>query len=353
MHFYRVLTGMVLFLATGTWAFNKTASQEVRIYSGPDKILEDHSLYAPKARSQSHNEQNYLRPNALCVEAIVASNCCYYTIYDGYAKKNINYKGPKPVFGSEEAARNWAKQQIPRMVFLLPYDGAEVSLGQGWHYNNGGEHSGLDSWRDTVQLGKDVSFDVLAAAPGRVVTKLWDDWFGNTVIIEHTAHDGTKYRTIYMHLRDGFSHDVKSARAMVPPDKNANDNWAKYARYAKYTPLKLFWGQESDTIAVNVGDWVRMGQYIGKSGNTGAGGAGNGLNNDGTPFDKIRANNHLHFMLTVPSPQTPDEWVFIDAFGVYNQVSSGCYASTKEVEYPRFFVPWAFSGNRFGSIWGK
>lgn len=335
MYLAKIFFMALLFVSKGVFA-----AQEVRIYNGPDILYEDHSPYAPRAQTPHVEEPDLPQPHAVCVTPKVASDCCYYTIYDGHSKKDVNYKGTKPVFGTEAASRAWAKKQVARMAFFLPYDGSQVSLGQGWHYDNGGEHSGLDSWRETVQLGKDVTFDVLAAAPGRVVTKLWDNWFGNTVIIEHTAKDGSKYRTIYMHLRDGYTHDLTAARAMVPPDPDANDNWAKYARFAKNNSDKLYWGQESHTIAVKVGDWVKMGQFIGKAGNTGAGGAGNGLKNDGTPNNKIRANNHLHFMLAAPNPKTAGEWVFVDSFGVYEKVNTGCYALMKQIDYPRFFAPY-------------
>lgn len=313
---------------------------EATIYTGTDVLYEDESHLAGSDHTLPALLEQPPATKATCATPKVANECCYYTIYDGFNSKDVNYKGPNPVFGSELASRAWAKNQIPRMPFFMPYTDSDIALVQGWYYDNGGGHSAVDFWRNTVTYGKDVTFDVVATAPGRVVTKLWDNWFGNTVIIEHTAKDGSKYRTIHMHLRDGYTHDTTAAKAMVPPDPNANDNWAKYARYAKNNSNKLYWGQESDKVAVKVGDWVQAGQFIAKSGNTGAGGAGNGLNNDGTPADTTRANNHLHFMLAVPNPKTSGEWVFIDSFGVYNQVNTGCYALMKNIDFPRFFAPY-------------
>ncbi|XGC79806.1 hypothetical protein ACES2L_10740 [Bdellovibrio bacteriovorus] len=313
---------------------------EASIYSGPDELYEDHTEHTGSKSTRLPFEFPLIETKAVCVNPKVNNDCCYYTIYDGHNAKNVNYKGPNPVFGNETDARAWAKNQIAKMPFFLPYNGNEVGLIQGWQYNNGGEHSGLDSWKNSVESGKDVTFDVIAVAPGRVVTKLWDNWFGNTVIIEHTAANGSKYRSIYMHLRDGYTHDKNAAKAIVPPDPNANDNWAKYARFAKNNSDKLYWGQESHIIAVKVGDWVDTGTYIGKAGNTGAGGAGNGLNNDGTPMNTTRANNHLHFMMAVPNPKTAGEWVFVDTFGVYNEVDTGCYDIMKDIEYPRYFAPY-------------
>ncbi len=313
---------------------------EVKIYSGPDVLYED---------TEEHVQPYVIEPGplALCATPIVANGCCGYTILDGYNNKNVNYNGPLAVFGSEAAAETWAKTQVARMSFFLPYS-EDIALIQGWNYDNGGAHSAVDFWRSAVTANTDVTFKVLATASGRVVSKVWDNWFGNTLVIEHTAKDGSKYRTIYMHLRNGYTHDLTAAQAIVPPDPNGNDNWAKYARYSKKYTSKLYWGQESQTIAVNVGDIVQAGQYLATSGNTGAGGAGNGLNNDGSPADTTRANNHLHFMLSVPDPKTSGAWVFIDSFGVYNQVNTGCYALMKQIGYARFFVPYYSSFDNIG-----
>lgn len=307
----------------------------VKIYTGPDVLYEDTEEHIDTGPESGQVPG----PRALCTTPIVANGCCNYTIHDGYNNKDVNYEGPKTVFANEQAAETWAATQVARMPFFLPYN-EDIALIQGWNYDNGGAHSALDFWRNTVTAGQDVTFKVLAVAPGRVVTKIWDDWFGNTVVIEHTASNGSKYRTIYMHLRNGYTHDLTAAQAVVPPDPNGNDNWAKYARYAKKYTSQLYWGTEAQTIAVNVGDWVQAGQFIASSGNTGAGGAGNGLNNDGSPADTTRANNHLHFMLSVPNPNTSGEWVFIDSFGVYNQVSTGCYALMRNIGFARFFAPY-------------
>lgn len=277
---------------------------------------------------------------AVCTTPTVAGTCCNYTLYDAQNKKDVTYRGPQTVFGTETAARAWAKSLVAKMPLYLPYDGGIITLVQGWLYNDGGSHSGTDSWRTSVTANTDVSFDVKAVAEGRVVTKLWDNWHGNVLILEHTASDGSKYRSIYMHLRDGFTHDHNAAKAIVPSDPMGNDNVAKYARYAKNNSNKLYWGEESHTIAVNVGDWVNAGQFLAHSGNTGPGGAGAGLNNDGTPSDTTRANNHLHFMLAVPNPKTAGEWVFVDPYGVYAKADSGCYDLMKDTDYARLIAPY-------------
>jgi len=278
--------------------------------------------------------------SAVCTAPVVYTSCCNYTLYDGHNTKDVNYRGMQGVFANAGDAESWAKGITAKMPLYLPYDGGSVTLGQGWLYNNGDSHAGTDSSRTSVTAGTDVTFDVRAVAEGRVVTKVWDNWHGNVLILEHTAADGSKYRSMYFHLRDGYTHDRNAAKAIVPADPTGNDNVAKYARYAKNNSNKLYWGEESHTIAVNVGDWVNAGQFIARSGNTGPGGAGAGLNNDGTVSDTTRANNHLHFMLAVPNPKTSGEWVFVDPYGVYAKESTGCYAIMKDINYPRLFAPY-------------
>ncbi|KYG62900.1 hypothetical protein AZI87_16670 [Bdellovibrio bacteriovorus] len=314
---------------------------DVKIYKGPDRLYEDHDEHvATDPGPPAPPDKSLPDDKGLCTSPRVASDCCNYKILDTVANKEVTYKGPKSVFSNETTARNWAAKLHPQLPFFLPFDGNEVSLIQGWYYDSGEAHSGIDSWRDSVQAGTDVSFDVVAVAPGRVVTKIWDNWFGNVVVIEHVAKDGSKYRSMYMHLRNGYTHDINAASAIIALDPNATDSFAKYVRYTKTHTSNLYWGEESHAIAVNVGDWVSTGQYIGKSGNTGAGGVGTGLNDDGTPMDSVRANNHLHFMLAVPSPKNTTEWVFLDPFSVYAQMNTGCYAPLKTINFPRFFAPY-------------
>ncbi|WP_413290489.1 hypothetical protein [Bdellovibrio sp. HCB337] len=276
---------------------------------------------------------------AVCTAPTVYTSCCDYAIHDGVASKDVNYRGPQTAFADAGAAQTWAKGVVPQMPFYLPYDANKVSILRGWLSDNGSGNSAVDSWRASVAPNTDASFEVRAVAQGKVVSKLWDNWHGNVVVIEHTAANGSKYRSLYFHLRNGYTHDRKAASAIVPPDPNGNDITARYARFAKANDSKLYWGEESHVIPVNVGDEVKARQVIAYSGNTGVGGAGAGLKNDGTPSNALRANNHLHFMMAVPSPTKGDEWVFVDPYGVYGKVSSSCYAIMKEIDYPRFFVP--------------
>lgn len=295
---------------------------------------------APAAASFELAPAATVAPMAICVTPKVAIDCCNYTFRDGNPSKDVNYQAIKEVYGSEADSRNFAAGQVPRMAFFLPYPGDDAVLGGGWLYNNGDSHGSLDFGKKDVADGSDPSFKILAAGSGRVVSKVWDNWHGNVLTIEHTAGNGQKYRTLYFHLRNGKAADLANARAIVPPDPSKVDQWTKYSKFSKLkNPSDLHWGTESHKILVNVGDWVNAGQLIAYSGNTGVGGASAGLKDDGTPFDSTRANNHLHFMLAVPNPKDSARWIFIDAFGFYEKASSGCQDLMKENQYARFFAP--------------
>jgi hypothetical protein len=62
--------------------------------------------------------------------------------------------------------------------------------------------------------GVDPGFPVHAIADGTVITSSWDPtgFLGNVVVIEHTAPDGTRYRSIYAHLRNGATTDCENSK---------------------------------------------------------------------------------------------------------------------------------------------
>jgi hypothetical protein len=160
------------------------------------------------------------------------------------------------------------------------------------------------------------------------------------VVIEHVAPNGDRYRSAYFHLRDGLDHDVAEARGV---DGTSSPEAAEYKKFAdKTNPDPLHWGTNAQAITVAPGDTVAAGQLIGYSGNTGVGGANAGLDAAGNPTNTDTANNHLHFMMTVPNPDTtqPNIWVQVDPYGVYAEsTSSGCYDLLAETAAARLFAP--------------
>ena len=124
-------------------------------------------------------------------------------------------------------------------------------------------------------IDNDPTFRIYSVAAGRVVSVLWDDLLGNTVVIEHKAPNGDLYRSSYMHMRDGFNHDLQKAQAIDGGEKY--DDSGKVRRVYKYSlfahkddPSTLHWGTNQQTIQVTVGDTVQAGEFLGWSGNTGS-----------------------------------------------------------------------------------
>ncbi|PSL48826.1 peptidase M23-like protein [Chitinophaga niastensis] len=283
---------------------------------------------------------------AFCTTPTVTIGCCGYSIKDEVANKNLFYASPASIFNNEADARTYAESLSPKLPFYLPYTNSKVFPSGGWIYSGGSGHGSIDFLKtaDAYGAGIDPTFGVYASAPGKVVTAMWDQFFGNVVIIEHTAADGTQYRTGYFHLRGGFDHDLQNAKNITVADPNNKD--ARDTKYKKFAnlpnPSKLLWGTNDQQLKVKAGDQVYAGQQIAWSGNTGFGGAGWGLNQDGTPIDPNTGNNHLHFMLwiTSPNPATGVNWMEVDAYGVYATAdNSSCYEVGAVSPFNRFFAP--------------
>lgn len=291
-----------------------------------------------------------------CVEPDIVkpgSTCCSYGILDQISNKKTYYRQPAWAFSSggnaasEQTCRGFAETVTASMPLFVPYKSGHVRPSHGWFYNGGDFHGAVDYGKDDYPEGEDPSFKIYSIGAGIVRSVVWDNWSGNIVVVEHVAPDGKKYRSAYKHMRNGFSHDLALARAIpVPADKMFDANGKptqslKYQRFANLpNPSKLQWGTEDQKIAVKPGDHVSAGEFLGWSGDTGPGGAGKGLNDDGTPKNAVTANNHLHFMLCVPHPTGGEtEWVQVDPYGVYAQVDTDCYDVLDDTPYVRLFAP--------------
>ena len=256
--------------------------------------------------------------------------------------------------------RDFAKTVRVSMPFFLPYRKFDVGLAQGWIYNHNAGHSAIDYLRSDSSADKPdyPSFGVCSIGDGEVDDVFWSDSWGNTLDIIHTAPNGDRYRSWYLHLRNGFQHDLENARAMsVTEDekwekdedgniKKDDDDlpiptrkWKYYLFAHKETANEKHWGTESQKISVTKGDPVRAGQYIAWSGNTGYGGAGWGLDRNGDPTNPNSANNHLHLFVEMESDEVPPKWIRVDPYGVYNKESTGCYDILEPSAYVRLFAP--------------
>ncbi|NLU94516.1 hypothetical protein [Chitinophaga sp. Ak27] len=287
-----------------------------------------------------------LNTPAFCTTPTVTIGCCSYNIKDEAANKNQLYASPAAIFSTENDARTYAESLTPKVPFFLPFTNSKVYPGGAWKYDNGSGHGSVDFSKtsDAYGPGIDPTFGVYASAAGKVVTAMWDPFFGNVVIIEHIAQDGTSYRTGYFHLRGGFDHDIANAKVIPVSDPgNLDARDTKYKKFANLpNPSQLLWGTNDQKLKVKAGDKVYAGQQIAWSGNTGFGGAGWGLNQDGTPTNPYTANNHLHFMLWIKSPGTGADWMEVDPYGVYSTSetsNASCYEIGATGAFNRFFAP--------------
>lgn len=281
-----------------------------------------------------------------CVPPEVWIDCCTYTLTEGddASSDQTTYYKPMDLYASESDADKALREVYAQTPIFLPYTDGDVKLSHGWIYNgeDRNAHGSLDYGKGSnTEEGEDPAFRVRAAAGGTVVAKYWDDWHGNVLVIEHPGPADFSYRTFYFHLRDGKDHDLAKALSETTATGDEESSRDKYLAFANLdSPSDLHWGTNAQAIPVDVGDTVRAHQTVAWSGNTGPGGAGAGLNIDGTPTNDITANNHLHFMLAVSHDTwTGGEWLYVDPYGVYEQQSSGCYDLADNTRYDRLFAP--------------
>jgi Peptidase family M23/Bacterial tandem repeat domain 1 len=204
--------------------------------------------------------------------------------------------------------------------FTLPFSDTGVKLFQGWRYNSGAWHHAVDYAIDLTS-----TFQVKAAAAGKVVFVGWDDWSGNTIVISHDV-GGVQdaFRTIYMHLRNGADNDCANAWSKTIPFLKPDDQ-VNYKGHLTPTgctenpaarkPNPTNWGTNAQTIAVTTGQHVTAGQFLAWAGDTGRGGNGNG---NATP------NTHLHIFFTHRDPSNT-QFYFFDPYGIFAQQK--CYPS--------------------------
>lgn len=227
------------------------------------------------------------------------------------------------------------------MPLYLPYKNSKTGIWQGFYYswdnNNDGAndaHRAIDYGKTSVAENEDPTFGVYAIAPGKVIDVKWSNGGGNIVEIEHTAPNGYKYRSKYLHLRNGFDNDRAKAQATSGKYKSFADNG---------TSSKLCWGTNSQKIAVKVNDIVKGGQFIAYAGNTGSGGIGVILNDDGTlkNANTRSFNVHLHFEVRVQDTRSghSGEWVLVDPYGAYNHGGVDCYDLDASTPFARLFAP--------------
>jgi hypothetical protein len=294
---------------------------------------------------QTDYNSNWPFPEARtpCIPPVIRISCCTYELTEGVEGSGVTttYYSAEDTWISEASAAVALGEVYAQVPIFLPYTDPDVRLSHGWIYNGDARSShGSHDYSQPTEEGDDPSFRVRAVAAGTVVAKYWDAWHGNVLVLEHPGIGDIIYRSFYFHLRNGKSHDLAKAKLTVP-DGDETSSRDKYLLFANLDdPPDEWWGTEQQKNLVNVGDTVRAHQHIAWSGNTGPGGAGKGLNLDGTPKNTATVNNHLHFMIAVKHPTwTGGEWAYVDPSGVYEQQSSGCYDLLQNTEYDRLLAP--------------
>ncbi len=235
---------------------------------------------------------------------------------------SVVYSWPNLKLNGNYYLRNSVVFGAKDQIFTLPFKDAASSMGHnGWRYSDGTWHHAIDYYRNDKN-----TFQVVAAAAGRVIYIGWDYWSGNTMVISHDV-GGKKdaYRTIYMHLQNGPSNDCSKAWSIsVPKIYNADDNTnqTNYKRYLNATgcpedasqrnPDVPHWGKNSQKIDMSLlNKTVTAGQVIGYSGSTGPGGCGSLGGN-------VIVNTHLHIFFAYRDA-TDDRWYFFDPYGIYSE----------------------------------
>ena len=241
-----------------------------------------------------------------CANNVVATGAYDY----GITGHDTVYHWPVDQFGSDKYVRLSALQ-FTAAPFVLPFSNPSVKRWNGWLYSPGKWHHAVDYAIDLNQ-----TFEIKAAAPGKVLFVGWDNWSGNTVVISHKV-GGTAdaFRTIYMHMRNGPAGDCAKAWSNTVPNVSG-DALTTFKAHLAATgcseavatrhPTAANWGTNAQIIAVAVNQQVTAGKVLGWAGDTGPG--GNGSNNAST-------NTHLHVFFAVRDPSN-NQFYFLDPYGI-------------------------------------
>jgi murein DD-endopeptidase MepM/ murein hydrolase activator NlpD len=253
----------------------------------------------------------------------------------------VYYRWPNLKIGTTYYSRNSVLFDAKDKIFTLPFNEAASNMNHnGWLYSPGSWHHALDYSKKVIG-----TFQITAAAAGRVIYIGWDNWSGNTMVISHNVGLKTDvYRTIYMHLRNGPSNDCSKAWSLTVPTLTGS-NLTNYKNYLNSTGCPLttsqrnpdypHWGSNAQKIDMTLlNKTVTAGQAIAWAGSTGPGGCGC---TDGTTNE----NTHLHIFYAHRDP-VDNKWYFFDPYGIYSYPS--CYptgvSDAITTECARYPISW-------------
>lgn len=234
----------------------------------------------------------------------------------------VFYRWPNVQVGSDFYLRTAVVYNTTDRIFTLPFGvkSSDMNSFYGWLY-------GKDSWHHALDYSRKdgKTFEIKAAAPGKVIYIGWDTWSGGTMVLSHNVGRTTDaYRTIYMHLRNGADQDCADSwnkPTSWGADQESQDKKAAYEqklnsngcpqKVADRNPTEAYWGKNSEKIDESLlNKTVAAGQTIAWAGRTGPGGS---------------AGIHLHIFFAKRDP-ADNRWYFFDPYGIYAYGS--CYPST-------------------------
>ena len=237
------------------------------------------------------------------------------------AGANVLYRWPNLQVGGDAYLRTSVVYNTSHKIFTLPFSVASADMSfLSWLYSAGSWHHANDYSRKDAK-----TFEIKAAAPGKVIHVGWDRWSGNTMVVSHNAGGRTDaYRTIYMHLRNGADNDCAQSwdEAITwgnkPEDIQKKDAYLQKLnsngcpeKAGDRNPTDSYWGKNSEKIDQSLlNKSVSAGQKIAWAGRTGPGGS---------------TAIHLHIFYAYRDP-SDNRWYFFDPYGIYSYGS--CYPST-------------------------
>ena len=133
--------------------------------------------------------------------------------------------------------------------------GENRHLGEDWNKNTGGN--------------TDCGEPVFAAAAGRIVyAKDAGTGWGNVVIIEHTAADGTKVQSLYGHLETILKSDGEvNRREQIGKIGSANGRYPCHLHFEIRSAECPFWNAAGNGYADDTRGWIDPSEFIDKVNN--------------------------------------------------------------------------------------
>jgi polyglycine hydrolase-like protein/peptidase M23-like protein len=258
------------------------------------------------------------------------------------------YHWPNVDFNGSERYVRLSALTFDAQPFTIPFSDAKVKRRGTWLYSPGSWHHAIDYSRDDG-----ATFEILAAAAGKVIHIGWDNWSGNTIVVSHDVGGTDTFRTIYMHMRDGPLHDCDASwnntvNTLGEPRKSQFKTYLSKTgcpATGKRNLQSKYWGTDAHKIDHSLlNKKVARGAKLGWAGNTAPGGCG--CTSDKTDYEwKNGSNTHLHIFFC-RRDTTNNAWYFIDPYGIYGPPS--CYPAkiTDPITTPCARYPIAWKGGK-------